>query len=542
MNFAIFYSGDAFTTDKKIMGRQNAGKTLMKGVARRWPNDVLHGFGPNRSAGEAMLRQLKGYGYEGTLRWRPFPGDAVLEELGAVYYPAPMTRDLAHARNSRGAASYSLFGVTHTLSSTGGMDLVADMVLPPFQPWDALICTSRAGLSVVERLQQQVCEWMARTTGAHRFNPIKLPVIPLGVDAPAFVRDESSIQSARQALGVESDDVAFLFAGRLSFHAKANPAPFYLALEEACRRVDQRLVCIEAGTFPNDGVAKAFREARAALAPSARFIEINGVDEDLYHLAWKAADVFASLSDNIQETFGITPVEAMAAGLPVLVSDWDGYKDTIRDGVDGYRIPVTLPPADAGGDLAFHHAFGGCTYDHYVGKTSMATCVDIALMTDRIVDLAQDPALRRRLGDAGAERARNDYDWTHILGRYVDLAEELREIRSAATGAAAEAWPTRPDPFALFADYPTQVADESWTVVGGGFGPDDLERLLGLTMVNYALDPVLLPRETILAIQRLVGGQEQAVSAVLTAVGGNRAVAWRCLMWLVKLGLVQLRP
>jgi len=29
----------------------------------------------------------------------------------------------------------------------------------------------------------------------------------------------------------------------------------------------------------------------------------------------------------------------MASGLPVLVSDWDGYKDTVIDGETGYRIP-----------------------------------------------------------------------------------------------------------------------------------------------------------------------------------------------------------
>ena len=40
-----------------------------------------------------------------------------------------------------------------------------------------------------------------------------------------------------------------------------------------------------------------------------------------------------SLADNIQETFGLTPVEAMAAGLPCVMSDWDGYRDTVRDGV-----------------------------------------------------------------------------------------------------------------------------------------------------------------------------------------------------------------
>ena len=45
--------------------------------------------------------------------------------------------------------------------------------------------------------------------------------------------------------------------------------------------------------------------------------------------AYAAADIFVSLSDNIQETFGLTPVEAMAAGLPVVASDWDGYRETI---------------------------------------------------------------------------------------------------------------------------------------------------------------------------------------------------------------------
>ena len=47
---------------------------------------------------------------------------------------------------------------------------------------------------------------------------------------------------------------------------------------------------------------------------------------------------FVSLSDNIQETFGITPIEGMASGLPVLVTEWDGYKSTVRDGVDGYVV------------------------------------------------------------------------------------------------------------------------------------------------------------------------------------------------------------
>ena len=66
-------------------------------------------------------------------------------------------------------------------------------------------------------------------------------------------------------------------------------------------------------------------------------------------------DIFCSLSDNIQETFGITPIEAMSAGLPVVVSDWDGYRDTVRDGIDGFRVPTQMPPPGYGDELALRH-------------------------------------------------------------------------------------------------------------------------------------------------------------------------------------------
>ena len=29
--------------------------------------------------------------------------------------------------------------------------------------------------------------------------------------------------------------------------------------------------------------------------------------------------------------------------MPVVVSDWDGYRDSVRDDVDGFRIPTMMP-------------------------------------------------------------------------------------------------------------------------------------------------------------------------------------------------------
>ena len=74
-----------------------------------------------------------------------------------------------------------------------------------------------------------------------------------------------------------------------------------------------------------------------------RVVVLNGQDSQQRKTAWASADIFCSLSDNIQESFGLTPVEAMAAGLPCVVSDWDGYRDTVRHGEDGFRVDTAMP-------------------------------------------------------------------------------------------------------------------------------------------------------------------------------------------------------
>ena len=454
---------------------------------------------------------------------------------------APPSKQAAHVRNQSGAAAYSLVGVTHTLCTARAMSDVAEVILPPFQPWDALICTSTAALSVVTRLQDELKAWFSEHTGATRFNPVALPVIPLGVNVPDFARSDAQRSAGREALGLSSDEVAFLFAGRMTYHAKANPAAFYQALEEACRLTGKTLVCLEAGVYPNAGTKAGFAQARAYLAPSVRFLQIDGQDSDLYDKAWKAADVFVSLSDNIQETFGLTPIEAMAAGLPVLVSDWDGYKDTVRDGVDGYRVPVVLPPAGTGEDLALRYAFDRDSYDYYIGRVSMATAVDLTVLTDRVVALAESRELREQLGASGHARARELYDWPVILGRYVEMIDGLGELRRAAGSPPAAPWPGRPDPFRLFADYPTSTLNENSTVEVHLKRAQAIETFLELGVASYAIDPVTLPRDTIVALLRQASAQSSTVSMLVRGAQGVDPIRVRALMWLYKLGLVTLR-
>jgi starch synthase len=536
-NFAINYLGDGYSTSKKIMGRQSAGKALMRGAARKWQNNIINGYGTGSA--NAMVQHLKSEGFLSKVRWFDATAKSSPQGLNAVYYPAPPTKAMAQNRNRLGPGSFSIFGVTHTLSSTNAMDQIADLILPPFQPWDALICTSSAALHVVDNLHDQARTWWSTATGASRFNPITKVVIPLGVNAPDFVPKPGHRATVRHALGINDDDICFLFSGRMVFHAKANPVAFYQAIEAASQKLNTKLICIEAGIYPNESAQHAFQSARTLFAPSASFIAVDGADQTAYDGAWAAADVFVSLSDNIQETFGITPLEAMAAGLPVIVSDWNGYKDTVRDGVDGFRIPVLMPSAGVGGDLALRHDEDVDSYDYYIGRVSMATVIDVGILTQRMMDLAQNQSLRQSMGLAGQRRVTSDYDWPVILGRYTDLATELAAMRARAkVRHDVLPRPNRPDPYALFAHYPTSVLSGDMRVATNPALKGQIETFLELGIARFAIDPVILPREAIIAI--LVAAETHTTVAQLLAACPqfDAKIKTHALMWLAKMGLL----
>tara|TARA_E500000305_G_C4015961_1_gene235594 strand:+ start:466 stop:2160 length:1695 start_codon:yes stop_codon:yes gene_type:complete len=391
----------------------------------------------------------------------------LIAEAGCLLRGSADITDLAWKRRARGDRSYSIVGLVHTLAPPAIRQYIAHCLTSPVQPWDALICTSPSVKQGLEQMFGELGQFIGDRAGAA--TPVlpmpHLPVIPLGVDVPAIegrIKSAGGRDGARAALGIAEDEILVLWLGRLSFYEKARPTPMFQAVESAARQSGKRIRFVMAGWFPNAGGDRPLYEEAARIhAPSVRVEFADGNNNDVVSRYWAGSDIFLSLVDNIQETFGITPVEAMAAGIPVVLSDWDGYRSTVRDGIDGIHVPTLLPPAGDGHLIVERNVLGLDNYLQYVSNVGQHTAVSVDAAAAAIAALASDPELRSRMGCAGQKRARERFDWPAIVSELDALWEDLAEKRNSAgafgagTGTETLRDPVKGDPFHAFNHFPT---------------------------------------------------------------------------------------
>jgi glycosyltransferase involved in cell wall biosynthesis len=468
-----------------------------------------------------------------------------IAEVGCLFTPQPDVAQLAWMRRFAGARRYSLCGLTHTTASHGLQAMLADLLLAPVEPWDALICTSSAVQASIETELESVWAYLAGRLGAAKRPPVRLQTIPLGLNTADFAHDPEQRRRWRDALRIPAEAVAVLYVGRFSYHAKMSPGPMAMALERAARATGREIHWILCGWSPNEAADRAYHATLADKAPSVTMHVVDGRKPDVRFSIWSAGDIFLSLSDNIQETFGLTPVEAMAAGLPSVISDWDGYRDTVRHGVDGFRIPTYAPRPGLGADLALRYAAGWDNYSQYLGIAAQFVAVDIDEAAGALVRLIQDPALRAEFGANAQRRAIADFDWRAIIPRYQALWAELAQIRTAATAetrAVEDPW--KLDPFKLFASYPTEplLPDARLTAHPHATG-QIAAALLGDPQIQHAAH--MLPRaEEVQAILSLLSaaGAATAAEVVRAFPPVRQGFVERGLLWLAKHGLVAIEP
>ena len=552
MSAAIYYTPEAYSTSgPKLMGRNSAGESFLRGYLKHSAADVFWVQSDQSEHVRQFAETVKAAGRNEGVKAVGRANLGNLAQAGTVYFPAPNIGDVAWHRGLFGHGAWSLCGITHTLASAAAMDGVVSLLTAPVQPWDAVICTSSVARQVVQRILEAQADYLRVRLGAQRLVLPQLPVIPLGLHADDFVHSTSQRAQARAALGADEHTLAVLFAGRLSFHAKAHPLAMYQALERAAVKLEpnRKVLLVECGSHANPSIAQAFAEAARQACPHVRVLALDGRQHENYQNAWAGADVFCSLSDNLQETFGLTPIEAMAAGLPVVVSDWDGYKDTVRDGIDGFRIPTLMPAAGQGIDLARRHALGIDSYDRYCGHTCSLVAVDVQATERAFESLFASSELRKRMGESGQRRARAVFDWVAIIPQYEALWDELRKMRSSMASLLkplAQPWPARMDPFHTFSSYATvTLTTETWLALEASDWLNTEHRISAyrnLAMVNFA-EPVLPPPSEVRALLNAASRGPQLASELADSLTiDRRPTALTSLAWLVKLGALKVVP
>jgi len=204
-------------------------------------------------------------------------------------------------------------------------------------------------------------------------------------------------QQARRRFNVPDDAIVFGFVGRLSREKGV------MELVEAWRLL---------GTIPNARLVIAGPDmtghAWDAGAPARAFVEqhrlgstvqFTGPTDDV---AGFMAAIDVAVQPSHFEALGLSAIEALACGVPVVASAVGGLLDFVVDGVNGLTCPPQQPAA----------------------------------LADGLRQLATDAGLRARLSLAARESVESAYDERAVFGRFATLVEDLAK-RTSSSGRAS---------------------------------------------------------------------------------------------------------
>jgi glycosyltransferase involved in cell wall biosynthesis len=370
-----------------------------------------------------------------------------------LFCPDPFLHKLISLRKLQDRCDWPAIGLTHSLSPNQGVSIVLQWILGGFREHDCLVCTSDAGRKVMRNLLSHLCDELARR---HRFSlvahALRLVVIPLGVDAAGFEPRNKS--DARARCKLPADATVFLYLGRFSTAYKADLFPLILAFSQLPAHKQEKAKLVLAGSDAQSRLAPKLTAFAQDLGIAEQIVVMPNVTTEEKHDLYHAADVFVSPSDNLQETFGMTIIEAMAAGLAVIASDWNGYRDTVDPGKTGLLVPTYW--ANCVDELSRSAVWRDLTALHQ--HMAQTVSVDSRSLMGIMDSFLENPSLARRMGEAGRRRAKALYDWPVIVQQYETLWGDLLDVAKKSKGDAERAHGIYTyDYTQVFGHYPTRM-------------------------------------------------------------------------------------
>jgi glycosyltransferase involved in cell wall biosynthesis len=222
-------------------------------------------------------------------------------------------------------------------------------------------------------------------------DPQRISMIPCGVDTTSFHPVQR--RRARSIVGLGQSEHVVLQLGRLVPRKGIDNVIRGVARLRDLHDVKATLIIVGGDSDTPDPVrtpeiARLMAVAECeGVADQVRFLGRRGRDCLRYY--YSAADVFVTTP--WYEPFGLTPLEAMACGTPVIGADVGGIRYTVCDGETGYLVPPNDPEA----------------------------------LADRLARVLTEPRHRRALAEEGLRRAREHFAWPGVTRSVEDLYEEV---------------------------------------------------------------------------------------------------------------------
>jgi len=265
----------------------------------------------------------------------------------------------------------------------GGYDVSAWVERQALEQADAVIAVSAAS-------RQDVLDNFAA-------DPARVHVVHNGIDTRTFAPDRGTDSLTRFGIDVIAPYV--LFVGRITRQKGIT------ILIEAIPHLDARIgVVLAAGQADTPELAAEVEQGVAEARAAAPHRQIHWIPEHLdrptVRQLYSHAAVFACPS--VYEPFGITNLEAMACGVPVVATRVGGIPEVVVHGRTGLLVdPPDDPMAPGGTDRVAR---------------------DLAAAINALV---ADPARRAAMGEAGRQQAVEQFSWSAVATRTLEVYRSL---------------------------------------------------------------------------------------------------------------------
>ncbi|MDO9083821.1 MAG: glycosyltransferase family 4 protein [Humidesulfovibrio sp.] len=476
----VFGTLDPFLETGPMLGRRVANSGFLRFLLAADPFEAYHFFLSDKPLRDSLTEILAGLAPDIAARGgfalmdrRELPGRlantdyACFHQSDCIMHPT----HIARLRNAHSRRLFPLTGPIHSLSYPDYPVAFLRHLWAGATGRDCIIATSEAG-------QKAVQAFLAHLRLGYGLGDRPGPSIrriPLGLDPEAMntpLKTPADKQALRRSLGLPEDRALILVLGRVSHASKMDVLPLIRALSRLCDeglKRDSVALVLAGWAEEDDPFPQSLVDIAARMGLTACLELRPGERRKADILA--ACDLFVSIADNPQETFGLTLLEAQAAGLPVLASDYDGYRDLVAHGVTGLLVPTLGPQPGAPGSLPDDLAHAGLPQDDLIDQLApllfdnqyhlllaQRTAVDAPALALALKALLADPALRARLGSAGRERVRAGFLWPQVVARHLELWDELSSLPAPDIETLRHVPHPLHLPYArVFASYPTRT-------------------------------------------------------------------------------------